>query len=208
MAKTDPNFGVIPARILRAVNVGDIRWEDLRVPVTATTRGGSKDPAFDRFKRDLPGTSQGVFVYWFDKTAEEELYFVVQFPHAMKIGTPVNPHFHWVPKTNGGAGKVVGWGLEYTWANIGEVFGVTSMSYANAHYPPDASLVAGKHYLTSLPEIAKPTGNISSMMSCRLFRDATGSGVTDDYDDDVGLMEFDFHYQIDDRGSVLEGSKN
>lgn len=45
---------------------------------------------------------------------------------------------------------------------------------------------------------------VSSMLACRLFRDATGAGGTDDLDNDAGVLEFDFHYEIDTMGSRSE----
>jgi hypothetical protein len=45
------------------------------------------------------------------------------------------------------------------------------------------------------------------MLVCRLFRDAAGVGGTDDYDDDAGLLEIDFHYEIDTIGSRTETAK-
>ena len=73
-------------------------FDDLRVPVTSATKGGTKDPGFTVYKKDVGDTSQGVFLYWFDKLAEEELYFTAQFPHTWD-GGDITPHVHWVPKT-------------------------------------------------------------------------------------------------------------
>jgi hypothetical protein len=182
-------------------------WEDLRVPVTSTKLGGTKDPGFAVFKDNGSG-SQGVFINWFDKTTEEELYFAVQVPHCYKLGSDIEPHVHWTPAANGGAGAVVSWGLEYTWAEIGSSFGNTSIIYSNTHYPGDGSLVAGKHYLTDFATISGDGINsVSSMLCCRVFRDAGGTGATDDYDDDAGLIEIDFHFQIDTLGSRQELAK-
>jgi hypothetical protein len=42
------------------------------------------------------------------------------------------------------------------------------------------------------------------MLICRVFRDATGSGLTDNFLGDAGLFEIDFHYRIDSFGSNEE----
>lgn len=181
-------------------------WEDLRVPVTSTKLGGTKDPHFTVFKTNGAG-SQGVFLYWFDKTTEEELYFTCQVPHAYKEGTNLIAHIHWIPKTNGGANAVVSWGLEYTWANHTVVFANTSIIYTNTHLPADASLVADKHYMSSFAAINGAGKTISSMLVCRVFRDAGGTGLTDDYNDDAGMLEIDFHFENDTMGSKTETAK-
>jgi hypothetical protein len=183
-------------------------WDDLRIAATATNLGGSKDPGYAKFIDDVAGSSQGVFLFWFDAGTEEELYFEIQIPHAYKEGTTIMPHVHWVPKSGGSAGQVVSWGLEYAWKNIGGTFGDTTIIYGNAHTPADASLVASKHYLTPIGSgISGSSMTLSSMLVCRLFRDATAAGATDSYTADAGLLEFDLHIQMDALGSRQETVK-
>jgi hypothetical protein len=190
-------------------------WEDIRVPVTSTTKGGSKDPNFTVYKTNtsLGTSSQGVFLYWFDKTTEEELYFTVQVPHSWKEGSAIYPHVHWVPASNGSATALVCWGLEYNFASYGvtatsSVFGTTSMLFANKHLLTDTSLAADTHYLTTFSNIAMTGHTISNMFVCRVFRYPTGTGTNlDNYNDDAGLLEIDFHYQQDAVGSKEEYNK-
>lgn len=182
-------------------------WDDLRIASTSTKLGGSKDPGFSAFKTD-GGSSQGVFLYWFDDTSEEELYFAAQLPHGYLLNSTLSPHVHWTP-SSGGTGTV-SWGLEYSAANITGTFPNTTLIYGNGRIPNDVTLVAGKHYLTELPGI---TGSVygfnspSAMLVCRVFRDATASGLGDSYNHDAGLLEIDFHYEIDSFGSNTEYQK-
>ena len=175
-------------------------WDDLRVAASTAKLIGSGVPDWE----DFIGTSTKILS--FDATSEEEIYFTIQLPHRYKEGTDVCPHVHWCPASNGTGTQKVSWGLEYTWSNIGSVFGSTTTIYGNTSYP-DETLVANKHYLTDFTDIDGTGQTISSMLSCRLFRDATGAGATDDYADDAGLLEFDLHYQIDTQGSREEASK-
>lgn len=186
-------------------------WDDLRVPVTSTRKGGN-DPGFSLFMDDGGGPSRGVFIEWFDDSAIEELFFSAQMPHGWIPRTPLKFHVHWVPAALGGAGQFVRWGLEYTWADIGEDFPNTTIIYSDATTAQTATvqqddpLVAGRHYYTILPDIEDTaiTG-VSSMLVCRVFRDATD--LTDDYVGDAGLMEVDFHYQRNSLGSIVEFRK-
>lgn len=185
---------------------GDARnWDDLRVSANSTNLGGSKDPDFALWLNN-GGASQGVFIYWFDRNTEEELYFMVQMPHGWAQGSDIHPHIHWAPKANGAAGAVVNWGLEYTWVNIGSTAGNTTIISNNVHTPADDPLVANRHYLTEFAAIDGTGKTLSSMLACRVFRDATGALGTDDYNADAGILEIDFHYQIESIGSKEEYS--
>jgi hypothetical protein len=183
-------------------------WDDLRFPVSSVRLGPLRAPDLDVFKKNAAGTSTGVFALFFDKTNEEQVHFAAQMPHGWKLGTAIKCHVHWTPKTNGAANAVVNWGLEYTWQKLSADFGTTTIISGNAHAPADASLVAGRHYLTEIGEIpATGIDRVSSMLICRLFRDATGGLKTDNYNDDAILLEADFHFQIDAHGSRLEFTK-
>jgi len=179
-------------------------FNDLRIPVTSTKLGGSKDPGF-AVVLDNGSGSQGVFAYLFDAGTEEEIYFICQLPHNWKKETSIYPHIHWFPVSNGSAGQQVSWGLEYSVQKIGSVFGNSTIIYGNDVYPVVTSLIAKTHYITSLGIISMTAiDTISSMLICRLFRDATATGGTDSYGSDVALLEIDFHYEIDSIGTFTE----
>jgi hypothetical protein len=186
-------------------------WDDLRYPAVAFEPGPSRAPDFDKFKDD-GGGSQGVFIYFFDGSTEEELYGAAQLPHGYKLGTDLHPHVHFIVPTSGASGEFVQWGLEYTISDIGGTFSNTNIIYtdastaATATTSGDGTLTADKHYRAEFPQIdcSSITG-ISAMIVFRIFRDATDGA--DDYPNDAGLLEFDFHYQIDTVGSRSENIK-
>jgi hypothetical protein len=189
--------------------VGDATvWDDLMVSVLASKLGGSKDPGFAKFKDNGAG-SQGVFTYWFDSIAEEELYFSVQMPHSWD-GTTIHPHMHWTPRVasdGNPANQTVEWGFEYTWVNVTGDFGNTSIVYGSSQIPADATIVKDRHYLTPIADITPSVtqNGISSMLICRIFRNATGTNDT--YEQDAGLFQFDIHYAMNTMGSRTELAK-
>lgn len=178
-------------------------FEDFRVPVTSTDRRGVQDPAFTRLRDDLSG-SPGIFAYAFDKSTEEELFFIVQLPHQWKEGTDIEPHIHWTAQSDVGASKVR-WGLEYTWTDIGEVFGNTQILYGETTIPPVGTVSAYEHAITSLGTISGTGKKVSSMLICRIFRDADAS--SDTFGSDAFLLEIDFHLEVDAMGSRTEYQK-
>ncbi len=173
------------------------RWDDLKVPVTSLKEKGINIPNWDPF-------IGGTYTYWFKKETsasnENELFFTVQMPHAWKEGSNIFPHVHWTADANIGTSKVE-WGLEYTWANPGSVFGAIGTILVDT---PVAALgtvnVAFKHVISSFPEIAGSGKTLSSILMCRLFRKSR-SGSNDTYSGKAALLEIDFHYEIDSDGS-------
>lgn len=169
------------------VTLSDTVWDDLRVPVLSTKLQDTKDPDFGKVLDNGSG-SQGVFTYLFSATTEEELYFMVQVPHNWKYETSLQPHIHWMPVVNGGVGEKVSWGLEYSVAKIGTTFAATTIIYGDTS-TPNETLIADRHYLTELPEISMVgVDSVSPMILCRVFRDATGAGGTDDYASDAAMI--------------------
>lgn len=166
-------------------------WDDLRIAATATSKGAARAPGFAQLLDD-GDSSTGVYAYQFDKATEEELHFAVQFPHTWKTGSTVYPHVHWCP-VDTDTGNVI-WGLEYTWASItGTLGNTTIITVTDA-----ADGTAFKHQLADFDGIAGTGKTASSMMLCRVFRQAADE--SDTYDNDAALLEIDFHYEIDKLG--------
>jgi hypothetical protein len=198
---------VAPVAANKTLALGSSVYDDLRVALTSSKTGGSKDPTFAKVKDNGAG-SQGVFAYSFHPTNENELYFVAQFPHSKKMGTAIKPHIHWTPATTGSAGQVVSWGLEYTWANYSGDFPNTTILFSNTHGPADSALTAGRHYITALGTISALANETpSSVLLCRMFRDAGGTLATDSYTGNAFGLYVDFHIEIDTLGSRLEFTK-
>ena len=180
------------------------RFDDLTIPVTSTKTGGAKEPGFAQAFDNGSG-SQGVYLYWFSGSTEEELFFTVQIPHARKYDTEIFPHVHFVLPSGYSSGNIV-WGLEYNWANLGDTFTDTNIIYASTNTNLVGGPLAGdKHLLASFNGNGANNGidgsgkTLSSMLVCRVFR-AVGH-ADDTYSGDAGLMQLDFHIEIDAEGS-------
>jgi len=99
----------------------------------------------------------------------------------------------------GGVDEFVQWGLEYTWASLGGTYGNTTLITTNTTTSGDNPLVIDEHYISEFAAISGAGHTISSMLICRIYRDATDPA--DDYDNDAGLLEIDFHFERDTVGS-------
>lgn len=194
----DSNFKAILDRYyLSAIDY--IRWDDLRFePVLRNT--GAKAPSFVLWKN-------GIYLYDFDNAAaasEKEVYFNVQMPHGWRVGTSVYPHVHWVNKTAGTAGHVIRWGLEYTIAPIGGVFPATTTVYGTTIQGGGVITAADSHLITSFPAISMAGQGISTVITCRMFRNS--SDAADTYTGTAGFLYVDWHYQTGRPGSREEYS--
>ena len=189
------------------VTTGNIRlignatsWDDVRVS-GSQFRSGVTAPALSAF-----GPSGNLRTYRFESAKHQEVEFEIQMPHRWKEGSKIYPHVHWTP-ISAATGNVV-WELEYAWASINGAFGAPSNMASD---PAAAGGTAWVHKLSQFKSggnaYIEGTGQtLSSMLVCRMHRNA-GSG-SDTLADDVALLEFDLHYEVDGFGSDEEFVKD
>ena len=202
------------------------RWEDLKVPVNAVEiKAKKRSDGTDIEPAEWAGFKEGASLglLWFknesDEEDEQEVLFTVQMPHGWKEGTNIFPHVHWtsgkldnegnLEQGHGAPGGArVTWGLEYTWVSVGGEFPDSDIFYGtDVATPNGTSLALYEHVITPLGSggINGSGKTLSSMLVCRLFRNSTAG--TDTYGGDAGLLEIDFHYQVDSDGSNQEYTK-
>lgn len=179
-------------------------WDDLRTPGHDVRTSGSSPP-------DMVGGFGGnatLFTLQFDGVSTlEEVFFDVQLPHTWKQGSVIYPHVHFSPvstNSNDAVSRTVRFVLDYTWANVNDVFGVVSSVEMTKAFIPNAS--QWQHLIASnATGIDGSDKRISSVMKCRLYRDP--ANAADTYPQDVALNSFDIHFQVDSMGSVNEYTK-
>ncbi|MHA1970759.1 MAG: hypothetical protein ACTSXE_02810, partial [Candidatus Thorarchaeota archaeon] len=142
--------------------------------------------------------SRGVMALAFSPTEVNELRFNRQLPHTYKQGSEIRFHVHW--DVDDATLGDVRWGLEIMWTSINGTRGNTTV------YGHTATAWGDKvHTVTTVIAIPGTGHTISSMLSCRLFRDPTHS--EDTHPAVAHLFEADFHIQRDSDGSREEYSK-
>ena len=163
-------------------------WDDLRI-ADGQIRGGATAPSLATF-----GPSGTLRTYQFSATTLQEVEFAIQMPHDWAEGTALHPHVHWAPTTTD-TNRVV-WGFEYSWANIAATFGASTTLLITNY----TGGTAWKHNIHEFSADIAGTGKtFSSILVCRLFRDATSG--SDDYPDAAAFLEFDIHYERNSLGS-------
>jgi len=180
-----------------------LAWEDLIIEPTARLLSPST-PLFREFTNDGEG-SMGVHLYHFDSYSEyeTELFFSVQMPHKW-ARTQIRPHVHWSPKITSDNGENVIWGLEYTWAGVGQIFNETSKVFTSPDTPRNSVLIGKKHYLSSFTPIEpiEDEFGLSSILLGRLYRNTKNE--LDTYKDSACLLYVDIHYELNRLGSEEE----
>jgi hypothetical protein len=170
----------------------DNAYTDVNVaPFTASLGPNVRPPSIVKFKDDGAG-STGSYLYAFDETKEQEVFFTIQLPHSYKEGSTIYPHVHFCLPTTpiNPATQYVEWGLEYNFHNINDTYGNTVIISERTNGPP-----AYQHTIGSLPDIVGVGKKISSILTCRLFRKAGG------YVGNALLLSFDLHIAQDTLGS-------
>jgi hypothetical protein len=172
-------------------------FDDLTVPGLSTKTTVATAPSETIY---LTNT----LLYNFINAGGEYVYFTVQMPHTWKVGSNIYPHVHYVCPTTA-AGKEIVWKLTYTWANVNETIGATTTIATSGTVDADGNITADKHEISLFdPAGINATGKtLSSVLICRLERDATDSYTGDD----ALLMQVDFHYEKDTEGSRTEFTK-
>ena len=181
-------------------------YDDIRITPGSFDRPGASDPTI---KAVTPGGG-AITSYLYEFADGNIASFTVQLPHSYKTGEDIKVHLHWTPGTRGNEenGNLVGWKVDYTWANIDGAFA----AMATADLQDACNGVDWEHNMTPEVTIDGHTAakGISSMLICNVRRTDTG---TDDTwaSSTTGqlplLLEIDFHFPIDTLGSRDWGTK-
>lgn len=181
------------SEVLRTLHPSAPVWDDLRFPPSLVNPGPANAPDFVQ----VAGLGT-VYVMAFNSSVTEDVHFVVQMPHSWKEGSTIKPHVHWT-NHEGGTGDVR-WVFEYTKAVVGGVFATTQQLAA-----VDTAEAQYTHQVIGLGDVDMTGDTVSTILLCRVSRDAGHAGDT--LDQDAGLLEIDIHYQIDGNGSAEEFAK-
>ncbi|MDD2798177.1 MAG: hypothetical protein PHV20_06245 [Bacteroidales bacterium] len=172
-------------------------WDDLRVSPDAVKAGANVTPLWADFANNIQ-------LWHFENAKIQSVTFLVQMPHNWKEGTTIYPHVHWAPQVTG-TGNVE-WQFEYTWANLGTIFGspITIVSSTSLAFlgGPEAKKVLITPFPSTGVGIDATGKTLSSMMVCRLTRN--GTATNDTYAGDAAFLGFDFHFEINSFGSSQE----
>lgn len=175
--------------------VGTATVFDDVLPSSVTVGGGANAPSFTAYNGNLRA-----YEFVGSGPTAKDIHMGFQMPHWYKEGSDVFPHIHlYVP--NDGSGGVIKFYCEFTWTNVNGTEGST------ATYSGTLTIAASAGNLHKILKIDSSTFSgsgktISSMLSCRFYRDP--ADVADTFGSSVWLKSADVHAEKDALGSKEE----
>ena len=172
---------------------GNLAWEDLRFPAQGINpAGAASPPAVDDVLTSFSGT------LLFSGSQENVIAGVAQMPHSWAVGTALRPHIHWSKPV--GSSAAVTW--EFYYRHLGSAGDVAGAWVG----PVVGTLAAGDQTVTNNQLLTTfgtvdMTGKVESTMLCWQLR---RQGAADANNGTARLLELDFHYQTNKRGTVPE----
>ena len=163
-------------------------WRDLICGLD--TRSGPQSPVLTNYRN-------GIYLYGFSNTVNQEVFATAHIDHDYKLGTMLYPHMHWTADTIDTG--VVRWGFEYTFARRSDSTPPTTFDPTTIIYVEQtATGVAYTHYVAEVAEGQGIPGTYiepDTLILFRIFRDA--EHVNDTYEHQVFGFTFDLHYEAD-----------
>lgn len=174
--------------------IGDATcWDDL-LPSSVTVGSGVNAPAFTSYNGNLRA-------YEFVGAVQtKELNMGFQMSHTREANSSISPHIHlYIPDDV--SGGVIKFGLEYTWTSINDV-GAISTNTIYGTVTRTANQGINNNAILKFPDIVGTNKGLSSLLMCRLFRNAADS--EDTFGSSVWLKSSDIHIIKDMLGSRQE----
>jgi len=171
-----------------------ISWDDV-YPSAVSVGGGANVPSFTAYTGNL-------LAYEFNGTGPttKELQIEFQLPHSRKDNSNIVPHIHlYIP--DDATGGTIEFGLEYEWSDVNDTGAITT-STVYGTVVRTASQGIARNQILSFGELDGDGKGLSSIVSCRLFRNP--ADATDTFEESVWLKSADIHVQKTWLGSYKE----
>lgn len=183
-----------------------ITWTDALCPAHAAGQGAAAPSYTVDFLAETGSNDNELRIPVFG--AGDRVYTSLQLPHDLYIPGSGNiilrPHVHWTFVAEPTTDRTVIWEARYVIAKVDATFPDTAAILTAATYTTTGNAEIRKHLVTSLGNVTVAAADMSPSMIiiCNI-----GLKDTSTVDANlVGLLSFDFHYQIGPRGTNSEFS--
>jgi len=175
------------ARIMRSIDLE---------PVLAT-RPAANPPG--------EGTEDSFPTHDFNASTEESVYFHLELPHDYAAAGTIHAHFDFFVDTAPASAESVVWGVEYKKLSIGDNFDFgagTTTAYTQTSITTGTPANDKKVHQSAEISLTTTGFVAGDYILLRLFRDADGTGGTDDYTADARVLDYHVEYLSDRLGEA------
>lgn len=167
----------------KTVELAEIVWDDQQVALGAVGFGSSA-PTWEAYK--------GGEVLAFANSQNNEITFIIQYSHRVKVGSATEFHLHTI-EPNGNTGNVR-WQLTVSYASLSGTFPTESTTTITQTVGAQ-----DVHTYAEITDTFVSSAGISGIAICSLTR--LGSDAADTLNGDIYLAALDSHFQINTVGS-------
>jgi hypothetical protein len=183
-----------------------IVWNDALCPAHAAGQGSAAPSYTADFIAETGSNDNELRLPTF--SAGDRVYCSLQIPHDIYIPSSGNvifrPHVHWTFIAEPTTGRTVIWELRYVVAKPTATYASSVTPLTATAYTTTGSAEVRIHQITSLGDITMAAADLGPSM---IFICNLGLKDTSTVDASVvGLLSFDFHYQLLPAGTVSEFS--
>jgi len=151
----------------------------------------------------------GFIIGWFRAGQDDFVQQKIQFSHRKALGTPIaSLHLHYILEAVPAAEETVNFDYAYTWVTDGGTIpAIASWTASTKTLTFTGDEAANTSYRVNIVEnIAAPANEgYSSIFLIKIIRNSAGVGA-DTYDERVGVLYLDAHFQTNRLGSVNEAT--
>jgi len=151
------------------------------------------------------GTEDSFPTHDFNATTEESVYFHLELPHDYADAGIIHVHFDFFVDSAPATAKSVVWGVEYKKQSIGDNFDFgagTTIGYTQTSITTGTPANDKKVHQSAEVNLTTTGFAANDYILLRLFRDADGTGGTDDFAADARVIDYHIEYLSDKIGEA------
>ena len=151
------------------------------------------------------GTEDAFPTHDFNPTTDESVYFHLELSHDYAAAGLIHVHFDFFVDTAPASAESVVWGVEYKKQSIGDNFDFsagTTTGYTQTSVTTGTPANDKKTHQSAEVSLTTTGFAAGDYILLRLFRDADGTGGTDDYTADARVIDYHIEYLSDKLGEA------
>ncbi len=151
------------------------------------------------------GTEDGFLTHDFDASTDESVFFHWEIPHDYASAGTIHIHFDFFVDTAPAGAESVVWGVEYKKQSVGDNFDFsagTTTAYTQESITTGTPANDKKIHRSSAISLTVTGFEPGDFVLLRFFRDANGTGGTDDYTADARIVDYHIEYIADKLGEA------